>query len=76
MTHKYTVLLTPDQEEGGYVVTVPALPGCVTQGDTIEEALQRVKEAIQCHVEGLQADGLPVPQEHESPALVKVEVAA
>ena len=74
--HEYTVLLTPDQEEGGYVVTVPALPGCVTQGDTLEDALQRVREAIQCHIEGLQADGLPIPQEQESPALVKVEVPA
>ncbi len=73
--HKYTVLLIPDQEEGGYMVTVPALPGCVAQGDTLEQALQRVREAIQCHIEGLQADGLTVPQEHESPALVKVEVA-
>ncbi len=73
---KYTVLLTPDQDEGGYVVTVPALPGCVTQGDTREEALERAREAIQCHIEGLRTDGLPVPQEQEGPALVKIEVPA
>ena len=70
--HEYTALLTPDQDEGGYFATVPALPGCVTQGDTLEEALGWAREAIQCHIEGLRADGLPVPQEQESPALVKV----
>ena len=40
MSRRYTVLLQPDPEEGGYTVTVPALPGCVTEGDTLEEALE------------------------------------
>ncbi len=48
----YTVVLERN-EDGGYTVTVPALKGCVTQGDTIAEALSRVKEAMECHVEAL-----------------------
>ena len=37
--YEYTIILHPDIDEGGYTVTVPALPGCVTQGETIEEAI-------------------------------------
>lgn len=40
------VILIPDKESGGYVVEVPSLPGCRTQGDTIEEALANAQEAI------------------------------
>ena len=39
--YEYTIILHPDAEEGGYTVTVPALPGCVTQGETMEEAIAR-----------------------------------
>ena len=57
----YTVLLDPWEGGGGYTVTVPALPGCVTQGKSKEEALERAKEAIACHVQGLRADGEEEP---------------
>ena len=42
------VVLTPDLEDGGYAVTVPALPGCITEGKTIDEALTNAREAIDC----------------------------
>ncbi|MSQ15561.1 MAG: type II toxin-antitoxin system HicB family antitoxin [Dehalococcoidia bacterium] len=71
---RYTLLLIPDLEDGGYTVTVPALPGCVTEGDTLEEALANAREAIQCHIEGLEADGLPIPEENTPPLLAAVEV--
>jgi predicted RNase H-like HicB family nuclease len=70
----YTVILTPDQEEGGYTVTVPALPGCFTQGDTEEEALANAREAIRCHVEGLRIDGEPVPEADVVPKVAVVIV--
>jgi len=73
-TRRYTVVLDPWSEGDGFTVTVPALPGCVTQGRTKEEALERAREAIQCHLEGLMADSLPIPEEHVSPELVTVEV--
>lgn len=50
--HRYTIILHPDEEEGGYTVTVPALPGCVTQGETIEEAIAMAKDAIRLHTYG------------------------
>ncbi len=44
---QYTIILHPELEEGGYSVSVPALPGCHTQGDTLEEAIASAREAIQ-----------------------------
>ena len=73
-TRRYTVLLTPDPDEGGYTVTVPALPGCITEGDTLEDALANAREAIRCHLEGLVADGEPIPEEQTHPELALVEV--
>jgi predicted RNase H-like HicB family nuclease len=59
---RYTVVLIPSVE-GGFVVEVPALPGCLTQGDTREEALANAAEAIAVHIAGMEADGEPVPVE-------------
>jgi predicted RNase H-like HicB family nuclease len=47
---RYTVLLEPE-EDGGFVVSVPALPGCISQGDTREEALANIREAIAACIE-------------------------
>ena len=58
----YTVIIH-DAEEGGYWVEVPALPGCFSQGETIEEALQNVREAITLHLEVLSEKGQQVPQD-------------
>ena len=68
----YTVLLIP--QEGGYAVEVPALPGCLTQGTNIEQALERAREAIQGHIEALESEGEPIPEETEPPRLAVVAV--
>jgi antitoxin HicB len=49
--------------EGGYVAVVPALPGCHTQGETLEETEQNVKEAIELYLESLTAHGEEIPEE-------------
>lgn len=46
----FKVVLEP-QEEGGYTAYVPSLPGCISQGETIEEALKNIKEAIELYLE-------------------------
>lgn len=56
------VLLHPD-ETGGYWVEVPSLPGCFSQGDTKEEALENIREAIALHIEDMMAAGEDVPAE-------------
>ncbi len=50
---KYSVILHPDTEDGGYWIECPSLPGCASQGDTVEEALEMIKDAIKGHLEVL-----------------------
>jgi len=56
----YTIVLEP-AEEGGFNVFVPALPGCVTQGDTQEEAIAMAEEAIHLWVDALAREHKPIP---------------
>ena len=63
MAKKYYKAIFEPQEEGGYTVTVPSLPGCISEGDSYEEALANIKEAISLYLESLQGDGLPIPDE-------------
>jgi predicted RNase H-like HicB family nuclease len=58
----YTAVLEREAD-GGYVVKVPALPGCVSQGDTRDEALRNIREAIELYIEDCRDAGDPVPQE-------------
>ena len=58
--YRFTVLYEP-AEEGGYVVTCPALPGLVTEGETLEEAREMARDAIRAYLESLKKDGLPIP---------------
>lgn len=48
---KYPVILHPDTEDGGFWIECPSLPGCSSQGDTVEEALEMIKDAIEGHLE-------------------------
>ena len=57
---KYRVLVEQD-EDGFFVAEVPALPGCVSQGDTRQEALKNIREAIAGYLESLEAHQEPVP---------------
>jgi antitoxin HicB len=58
--YSFTVFFEP-AIEGGYVVTCPALPGLVTEGDTLAEAKRMAKDAIRLYLESLRADGEPIP---------------
>ncbi len=71
---EYTVILHR-AEEGGYWVEVPALPGCFSQEETAEEALQNARGAIESHLGALKEEGQEIPQE-KGVLLGKVEVGA
>ena len=58
----YRILLRKEPE-GGYTVLVPSLPGCITYGDTIEEAIDMAKEAIELYIESLREHGDEIPTE-------------
>jgi len=53
-------------EEGGFTVTVPALPGCITQGDDIDEAIAMAKEAIELYIEELKERGEKIPDDSDT----------
>ena len=57
---KLQVLLEPS-DEGGYTVFIPVLPGCISEGDTKEEAIKNIKEAIDLYLEPVEDDVLTMP---------------
>jgi predicted RNase H-like HicB family nuclease len=69
----YTIVLEPDEEDGGYTVTCPALPGLVTHGDTVEEARAMAADAIQGYLESLRKDGVAFPVSEEPSAASRRE---
>ena len=69
---RYAIVI--EKGEGNYSAYVPDLPGCVAVGDTIEETERSIQEAIEFHLEGMRADGLPIPG--PSSTVDYVEVAA
>jgi len=73
-TKGFRVILERDNGEQTYVATVPALPGCVSQGATRDQALERIREAIEGYLETLQAEGLPLPENDVDVTEVQVQV--
>lgn len=57
---KYTAIFE-SEKAGGYSVTIPALPSCISEGNTFEEALKNVKEAVQLYLEDLKESEIPTP---------------
>jgi predicted RNase H-like HicB family nuclease len=72
--YRYTVVFEP-AEEGGYVVTVPALPGLVTEGDSLAEAREMAKDAIRGYLESLRKHGEEIPLEQGEPVTERVLVS-
>jgi predicted RNase H-like HicB family nuclease len=62
MAHRFAVIFEKE-EEGGYHIFCPVLPGCHTQSETIDEGVRNIREAIQFCIDTLVEDGLPVPEE-------------
>ena len=62
--YQYTAIFELN-EDGGYTVTVPALPGLVTEGNDLKEAKLMAEDAIRCYIEGLQKAKESIPQELE-----------
>lgn len=64
----YQITLVPE-DDGGYTVLVPSLPGCVSYGRTVDEAAEHAKEAIALHLENLKAHRLPINEKMRRPVL-------
>lgn len=76
MKRRFYVLLEWNEDGGGYTATVPSLPGCVSEGDTVEEAMVNAREAIEGFLEAMKREGIPVPDPEGETLLREVEVAA
>jgi len=72
--YTFTVVITPNDPDG-YLVTCPALPGLVTEGDTFDEARRMAADAITCHLESMIEDGVPIPIDATIITPVSVKVA-
>ena len=70
---EYVIIIHPD-ETGGYWTEVPALPGCGSQGETVEEAVAMTRDAIQGYLASLKKQGEPIPDERD--IVLKVSVTA
>ncbi len=67
---KYAVII--EKGEDGYGAHVPDLPGCIAAGETREEVIKLIQEAIEFHIEGLKEDGQPVPAPASSIEIIEV----
>ena len=72
--YQYTVVFEP-AEEGGYIVSVPSLPGCMTQGENLEEATAMAKDAIEGYLSVLKKEGEEIPTEPEGTFITKVSIS-
>jgi predicted RNase H-like HicB family nuclease len=75
-TYRYTVVIHPEEDGQGYWAEVPALPGCNTLGDTIEEVLTNARDAIRLCIEDREAHGEPIPEEAEPHQAIVIDVEA
>ena len=73
MSMLYTVIL--EHGESGWGAHVPDLPGCIAAGESREDALQLIREAIEFHIEGLRDEGVPVPEPRSEGEIVEVGAA-
>lgn len=62
---RFKVIVESDIEEGGYIVSCPSLPGCHSQGETLDETLENIGDAIKGYVEVLKKHNRPIPHEME-----------
>lgn len=72
--YQYTAIFEPDKESGGYTVTIPSLPGCISEGDTFEEALKNIREAASLYLEVMRRRKEGVIKEEKGVIIAPVQV--
>lgn len=72
----FVLVLDPDTEEGGYTVTVPVLPGCITEGDTFDEAVGMGREALAGYLESMTMAGEEIPRDSLAEEMARSEAKA
>ena len=72
--YKYIAIFEPDNKSGGFVVTIPSLPGCISEGDTFEKALQNIQEAASLYIEVMQKRNMGIPKEEKGVVIAPIEI--
>ena len=72
--YQYTAVFEPDGKLGGFTVTIPSLPGCISEGDTFEESLKNIKEAAVLYIEVMRGKNLNIFEEERGVVVAPVEV--
>ncbi len=70
--YQYTAIFEPDKESGGFTVTIPSLPGCISEGDTFEEAETMAKDAIEGYLKALKDLNEEIPIEPDRVIISKI----
>jgi len=74
--YQYTAIFEPDIEVGGYTVTIPSLPGCISEGDTFEQALKNIEEAASLYLEVMRTKKEEILREEKGVIIAPVQVKA
>lgn len=74
--YQYTAIFEPDIEVGGYTVTIPSLPGCISEGDSFEQALKNIKEAASLYLEVMRTKKEEILREEKGVIIASVQVKA
>lgn len=72
--YQYTAVFEPDEDGKGYVATIPSLPGCISEGNTFEEALKNIKEAAALYLEVMRKDKKEIIREEKGVIVAPIQV--
>lgn len=72
--YQYTAIFEPDEKVGGFTVTIPSLPGCISEGDTFEEALKNIQEAASLYIEVMREKKRKIPEEERAIVVTPIEI--
>ncbi|OGN04063.1 MAG: hypothetical protein A2831_02755 [Candidatus Yanofskybacteria bacterium RIFCSPHIGHO2_01_FULL_44_17] len=72
--YQYTAIFEPDVRSGGFTVTIPSLPGCISEGDTFEEAADNIKEAAGLYLEVIKEQKADIPEEERGVVVAPIQI--
>ena len=72
--YQYTAVFEPDKKQGGFTVTIPSLPGCISEGDTFEQASVNIQEAAELYLEVMKQKKTAIPWEEKGVVVAPIQV--
>ncbi len=72
--YQYTAVFEPDKKSGGFTVTIPSLPGCISEGDTFEQAFLNIQEAAELYLDVMKQKKTAIPWEEKGMVVAPIQV--